>query len=64
MTLFMRDQENIERGLEQGIAESIKKTIAILRELGVDRSLILEKVKEKFEFTDEELQKHLQDIKW
>jgi len=43
----------------EGIEEGIQKTIAILKAVGVDNSLILTKIKEEFDLTEEELQKYL-----
>ena len=50
MTLAMRDQENIERGIEKGI----KGMVEALRELSVPEDVILQKVQEKFHLTKEE----------
>ena len=55
MTLLMRDQENVEKGREQGILGMI----SALRELDIPDSTILQKLQEKFFLTIEESQKYL-----
>ncbi len=55
MTLLMRDQENIEKGREEGIFGMI----SALRDLNIPDSTILQKLQEKFLLTKEESQKYL-----
>ena len=55
MTLLMRDQENVEKGREQGILGMI----SALRDLNIPDSTILQKLQEKFLLTKEESQKYL-----
>ena len=55
MTLLMRDQENVEKGREQGIWGMI----SALRDLDIPDSTILQKLQEKFLLTKEESQKYL-----
>lgn len=55
MTLLMRDQENVEKGREQGIFGMV----SALRDLDIPDSTILQKIQEKFLLTKEESQKYL-----
>lgn len=55
MTLLMRDQENVEKGREQGILGMI----SALRDLDIPDSTILQKLQEKFLLTKEEAQEYL-----
>jgi len=55
MTLLMRDQENIEKGREQGILGMI----SALRDLNISENTILQKLQEKFLLTKEESQEYL-----
>lgn len=55
MTLLMRDQENVEKGKEQGILGMV----SALRDLDISDSTILQKLQEKFLLTQEESQKYL-----
>lgn len=55
MTLLMRDQENIEKGREQGILGMI----SALRDLSIPDSMILQKLQEKFFLSKEESQNYL-----
>ncbi len=55
MTLLMRDQENVEKGREQGILGMI----SALRDLNIPDSTILQKLQEKFLLTKEASQKYL-----
>ena len=48
-----KDAKEEERG------DNIGKTISIMRDLAVDEDIIAEKVKEKFELSDEEVQQFL-----
>ena len=59
MTLLMRDQENLEKGREQGREQGILGMISALRDLDIPDSTILQKLEEKFLLTTEESQKYL-----
>jgi len=51
MTLLMRDQENIERGREEGREEGIYTMISTLCELNIPEEVILKKLQEKYHMT-------------
>lgn len=55
MTLLMRDQENLEKGREQGILGMV----SALKELNISDNTILQKLKEKFMLTTEEAEEYL-----
>ncbi|MCM1182280.1 MAG: Rpn family recombination-promoting nuclease/putative transposase [Roseburia sp.] len=55
MTLLMRDQENVEKGREQGIFGMV----SALRDLNIPDSTILQKLQEKFLLTKEESIRYL-----
>ena len=55
MTLLMRDQENVEKGREQGILGMI----SALMDLDIPDYAILQKLQEKFLLTKEESLKYL-----
>lgn len=63
MTLLIRDQENIEKGrqqgIEQGIEQGIKQLVSTLHDLNISDEIILKKIKEKFQLSDEEAGKFL-----
>ncbi len=56
MTLLMRDQENIEKGIEKG---KIYGMISAYRDLEVPEDEILKKVQEKFQLSLEEAKEYL-----
>ena len=56
MTLLMRDQENIEKGIEKG---KIYGAISMCRDLGLTEEEILKKVQEKFRLSLEEAKEYL-----
>ncbi len=58
MTLLMRDQENIEKGIEKGIAA----LVSALRDFGVENDVIIQKVQEKFMISKEEAKEYVN--KW
>lgn len=66
MTLLMRDQENIEKGIEEGIEKGIEKGIlgmvSALKELNIPDDIILIKLQEKFDLTEEIANKYLYPI--
>lgn len=59
MTLLMRDQENIEKGREEGREEGILALIAALKELNIADNVILSKVCEKFKLTEDTAKTYL-----
>ncbi|MFG6356412.1 MAG: Rpn family recombination-promoting nuclease/putative transposase [Acetatifactor sp.] len=59
MTLLVRDQENVEKGREEGREEGIFGMISAFRDLNIPDSTILQKLQEKFFLTKEESQKYL-----
>ena len=59
MTLLMRDQENIEKGMEQGIEKGIIGMVSALRDLDVSDEVILRKIQEKFMFSEEEAMQYV-----
>ena len=66
MTLLMRDQENIEKGIQKGIQQGreegiqqereqgIKLMVESGKELGVDRQRMQDKIAEKYNLDDEQ----------
>ena len=63
MTLMMRDQENIEKGIKQGRDEGldtgIRGMVSVLKEMNVSDEEIIKKLKEKFSLDDEKAKKYL-----
>lgn len=59
MTLLMRDQENLEKGIEKG---KILGAIAAYRELDLSEDMILKKIGLKFHLTEEEAKEYLQSV--
>lgn len=63
MTLMMRDRVNIEKGIEQGIEqgieEGIKRTVSILKDLGIPPQTILEKIQEEYRLSSEDAKKYM-----
>ena len=55
MTLMLRDQDNIEKGREEGIRILVES----LKNLGIPAGQIYETVKVKYSLTEEELKKYL-----
>ncbi len=58
MTLLMRDQENIEKGIEKG---KVYGAIFMCRDLGLSEAEIKEKLHEKFQVSYEEAEQYLLD---
>lgn len=58
MTLLMRDQENIEKGIEQG---KIYGAISMCKELGLSNEEILERLQVKYHITENEAEAYMQD---
>ncbi len=58
MTLLMRDQENIEKGREEGIYA----VAATLNELEISQDVILKKLQEKFHVTESEAYGYLRRL--
>ena len=55
MILLMRDQENLEKGIEQGVLGMV----SALRDLEVPDITIVQKIQEKFKFSREEAEKYV-----
>ena len=53
MTLLMRDQENIEKGIEKGI----RGMVSALKELNIPDATIMQKIREKFDLSGEEAER-------
>ena len=53
MTLLMRDQENVEKGIRQEREQGTKLMIESGKELGVDRERMQAKIAEKYNLDDE-----------
>lgn len=62
MTLLMRDQENIEKGREDGMEKGkIYGAISMCRELGLSDSEILERLQKKYHITEDEAETYMRD---
>ena len=57
MTLLMRDQENIEKGLKRGISGAI----SMCRDLRLSDDEIIEKLQDKFNLSREEAEQYMLD---
>ena len=55
MTLLMRDQENIEKGIEKGI----RGMVSALKELDIPDVTIMQKIREKFDLSGEEAERYI-----
>lgn len=55
MTLLMRDQENIEKGIEKGI----RGMVSALKELNIPDATIMQKIREKFGLSGEEAERYV-----
>lgn len=55
MTLLMRDQENIQKGIEKGIVAMV----SALKDFGVNDADIIQTIQEKFELSREEAGKYV-----
>ncbi len=55
MTLLMRDQENIEKGIEKGI----RGMVSALKELNIPDATIMQKIREKFDLSGEEAESYI-----
>ncbi len=55
MTLLMRDQENIEKGIEKGI----RGMVSALKELNIPDITIMQKIREKFDLSGEEAEQYI-----
>ena len=56
MTLWMRDQENIEKGIEKG---KIYGMLDAYREIGMTDDIISKKLQEKFHLSENEAEEYL-----
>ena len=67
MTLLIRDQDNLEKGREEGLKlgreeglkEGLRRMIEALKECGIPQEEIRKKVQEKYQLTEEELGRYL-----
>ena len=63
MTLTLRDQENIEKGIELRRAEErqvgIRLMVSALRDFGIPKEEIRKKIQEKYWLTEKELGEYL-----
>ena len=55
MTLLMRDQENMEKGMEKGILGMV----STLKDLEIPDTIIVQKIQEKFRFSKEEAERYV-----
>lgn len=55
ITLLMRDQENIEKGIEKGI----RGRVSALKELNIPDATIMQKIREKFDLSGEEAESYI-----
>ncbi len=54
-------QQGIQQGLQQGVQTGIQKTIEILQDLGYENGKIIKIVREKYNLTDDEIGKYIND---
>ena len=59
MTLLMRDQENIEKGMEIGMEIGIAGMISSLRDFDIPEHTILQKIQEKYGLTSTEAERYM-----
>ena len=59
MTLMVRDQDNIEKGREEGLQQGIIALVSTLKDLDVKDEIILRKLREKFELTLEQAKTYI-----
>ena len=67
MTLLIRDQDNLEKGREEGLKlgreeglkEGLRRMIEALKECGIPQEEIRKKVQEKYQLTEKELGRYL-----
>ena len=74
MTLLIRDQDNIEKGREEGLKEGVELgrehereqgislLISSLSDFGISPGEILKKVQEKYNLTGEEVKKYFNTL--
>ena len=55
MTLLMRDQENIEKGIKKGI----RGTVSVMRKYNIPDATIMQKIREKFDLSGEEAERYV-----
>ena len=64
MTLMMRDQDNLERGREEGLKqgreEGIKLMAATVRKYGIPQEELRKIIQEKYNLTEEEAEQYLE----
>lgn len=59
MTLFMRNQENIELGMKKGMNIGIKGMVSALKKLNRTDDIILQSIKDEYGLDEEEAKKYL-----
>lgn len=63
MTLLMRDQENVEKGMKNGLQKGkIYGAISMCRDLDLPEDVILKKIQDKFHLSEEDAKKYLKEI--
>lgn len=55
MTLLMRDQENIEKGIKKGI----RGTVSVMRKYNIPDAEIVQEIQEEYNLTREEAEGYL-----
>ena len=59
MTLLMRDQENIEMGMEKGMEIGISGMVSSLRDFNIPDDDILQKIQEKYSLSLEDAEHYM-----
>lgn len=59
MTLLMRDQENIEMGMEKGMEIGISGMVSSLRDFNIPDDDILQKIQEKYSLSLEDAERYM-----
>ena len=52
-------QEGLQEGMQQGMQQGMQKSIEILQDLGYESGKIARIVKEKYNLTDEEIRRYI-----
>lgn len=58
MTLSMKIDESRQEGLEQGLEQGIRGMVSTLKELNIPDSVIVEKLCDKFELTEDKAKEY------
>lgn len=61
MTLLMRDQENVERGKQQGIQKGIHGAVSMCRELKLSDGEIVQMLQKTYHITEQEAQAYMKE---